>query len=109
MIDQAKKMRAAWESSKAGDTSGDRARKKQREEKALQAYVQDMVTSELKKRKEPPSHKQVHFAEEYRKPKAVESSDDEILYGEQDFEGLSLEDQFKNETSSDEDEDKKKS
>lgn len=108
MLDQAKKMRAAWESSKAGETSGDRARKKQREEKTLQAYVHDMVASELKKRKEPPSHKQVHFAEEYREQKVAESSDEEILYGEQDFEGLSLQDHFKNETSDEDEEDEKK-
>ena len=109
MVDQAKKMRAAWESSKAGETSGDRARKKQREEKALQAYVHDMVASELKKRKSPPSHKQVHFAEdEYRDRKSYESSDDEILYGEQDFKGLSLGEQVENETTDEEGEDEKK-
>lgn len=104
MRDQAQKMRAAWESNKSGETTGDRARKKVQESKNLHAYVATMVSQAMEQQAKKQrftstsskSKKEVHFAEAVAKRKNDEESsdDDDIQYGEQDFATMSLDEKL---------------
>ena len=95
MREQAKKMRTSWETSKASTTPGDRARKQQRDEKTLQAYVHSLVDSALKKTRRKSTEQHVHYADddskqESKKRRDESSDDDDEDDYSQTFAALSL-------------------